>query len=83
MRSLWPAGRCRVHRHLAAEVEGEVHGLLKWAIILAVLAAVAGLLGFTGIAGGLASIAKVLFFIFLVCLIVVTAAGVFIGKKLS
>ena len=57
--------------------------MIRWAIIFAIISLVAGIFGFTGIAADSASIAKFLFFVAITIFIVLLAAGLFVGKKIS
>ncbi len=57
--------------------------MIKWAIIFAVISVIAAIFGFTGIAADSAAIAKFLFFVALAIFIILLAAGLFVGKKLS
>jgi len=57
--------------------------MLKWAFIFLVVAIIAAFLGFGGIAGTAGGIAQVLFWLFIVTCIVLFAAAVFAGKKVS
>ncbi len=47
-------------------IEGEVKGMLSWAMTFLVIAIIAAVLGFGGIAGTATEFAKILFVVFLV-----------------
>lgn len=57
--------------------------MLKWAAIFFVISIIAAVFGFAGIASAAAGVAKILFFLFLAVAVIMLAAGLFTGHKMT